>query len=215
MRTPYSTFLFDLDGTLIDSVELILSSYRHTLTVHRGSVPSDDVWLSGLGTPLWEQLKLFTDDPDELEAMITTYRDHNISNHDAMVREYPGVLDAVRTLHGRGHRLGVVTSKVRQGAYRGLRRFEIEAYFEAIVGADDVPEHKPHPAPVLKALDLLEVQPENAIFVGDSPHDIKSGRAAGVRTVAVLWGPFRRAVLEAEEPDYLVATPAELLALTA
>jgi len=63
---PLSTFLFDLDGTLIDSIELILRSYRHTMRLHRRHEPSDDVWMQGLGTPLWVQFRQFTDDPAEI-----------------------------------------------------------------------------------------------------------------------------------------------------
>src|SRR5207253_8222637 len=108
-----STFLFDLDGTLIDSIELILRSYRHTMRLHRGQEPSDDVWMQGLGTPLWVQFRQFTDDPAEIEAMVTTYRAYNLAHHDEMVRPYDGVVEAVRALRDRGKTLGLVTSKMR------------------------------------------------------------------------------------------------------
>jgi pyrophosphatase PpaX len=202
--------LFDLDGTLIDSVELILSSYRHTLRVHRGTVPADEVWLEGLGTPLWEQFRRFTTDATEIDAMVATYREHNLAHHDGMVREYPGVRPAVQRLHARGVRLGVVTSKLRGGAERGLRRCGFDGMFEVLVCADDVERPKPHPEPVLRALDALAATPAEALFIGDSPHDLASGRAAGVRTGAVLWGPFPREQLARHEPDYWFARPVEL-----
>lgn len=208
----FATFLFDLDGTLIDSIELILSSYRHTLTVHRGSVPPDDVWLAGLGTPLWVQFREFTDDPAEIDAMIATYREHNLAHHDRLVRRYPGVNGAVAEVARRA-RLGIVTSKMRRGAQRGLSHCGFDGLFEVIVGADDVERPKPDPQPVERALSQLDADPAATVFVGDSPHDLQAGRAAGVRTAAALWGPFPRDLLEPHAPDFWLRDPSELARL--
>ncbi len=212
-KPELQTYLFDLDGTLIDSVELILTTYRHTLMVHRGAVPGDEVWLKGLGTPLWDQFRLFTDDPAEIEAMVATYREYNLAHHDAMVKRYPGATEAVRTLRERGKKLGVVTSKLRAGTLRGLRVGGFDGLFDVLVGADDVDRHKPDPAPVRRALELLTAEPSTTVFIGDSPHDLVSGRAAGVRTAAALWGPFPREWLEPHQPDYWLREPGEITAL--
>ena len=209
-----STFLFDLDGTLIDSIDLILRSYRHTMRTHRGHDPGDDVWMNGLGTPLWVQFRQFTEDPAEIEAMVATYRAYNLAHHDEMVRPYTGVVDAVRMLERRARALGLVTSKLRSGALRGLRLAGLEDAFTVVVGADDVTHPKPHPEPVLKALERLGVGAETAVFIGDSRHDIECGRAAGVKTAAVLWGPFDRAHLADLNPDYWLERPADLTLLT-
>lgn len=210
MTRGLHTVLFDLDGTLIDSVELILRSYRHTLQHHRGTVPPDEVWLEGLGTPLWEQFRLFTDDPQEIEAMVATYREHNLQHHDALVRVFPGVPEAVDALKARGVRLGVVTSKLRTGTLRGLERCGLDGQFEVLVCADDVTRPKPHPEPVERAVELLGATPATTLFVGDSPHDLAAGRAAGVYTGAVLWGPFPRDWLARHEPDFWFTDPTEL-----
>ena len=207
---PLSTFLFDLDGTLIDSVDLILRSYRHTMRRHRGHEPSDDVWMQGLGTPLWVQFRQFSDDPAEIEAMVATYREYNLAHHDEMVRPYQGVVEAVRSLHRGANVLGLVTSKMRSGAVRGLRIAGLEDAFDVIVGSDEVTHPKPHPEPVLIALERLGAPPESAVFIGDSRHDLECGRAAGVKTAAVLWGPFDRAHLADLEPDYWLERPADL-----
>lgn len=211
---PYETFLFDLDGTLLDSVELILGSYRHTLRIHRGDVPPDEIWLAGLGTPLRAQFRRFSDDGDEIEAMVATYRDYNLAHHDELVRPYPGIRDAVRALRQRGARIAVVTSKNRQGTDRGLRHAGLADDVEAVVSADDVGDrHKPHPEPVRAALRALGEPPEHTVFVGDSPHDLAAGRDAGVATAAVAWGPFPRATLQALAPDHWIGDPTDLLAL--
>ncbi len=211
---PLTTVLFDLDGTIIDSIDLILRSYRHTLRAHRGLEPPDEVWMKGLGTPLWVQFRDWTDDPAEIEAMVATYRAYNLEHHDALVRPYDGVVQAVRDLKTRGKTLGLVTSKMKSGAERGLRVAGLEQVFDTIVGSDEVEHPKPHPEPVLKALQRLGAPPGDAVFVGDSRHDIECGRAAGVKTAAVLWGPFDRSHLADLAPDYWLEDPADLAQFT-
>src|SRR5881397_1226850 len=210
-----STFLFDLDGTLIDSIELILRSYRHTMRTHRGLEPPDEVWMQGLGTPLWVQFRHWTEDPAEIDAMVATYRAYNLEHHDAMVRPYDGVVAAVRDLKRRDKTLGLVTSKMRSGALRGLQVAGLEDAFHVIVGSDEVTHPKPHPEPVLKALEHLRASAHDAVFIGDSRHDIECGRAAGVKTAAALWGPFDRSHLADLEPDYWLERPEDIRSLTA
>ena len=206
----FGTFLFDLDGTLIDSIDLILRSYRHTLRTHRGVEPPDELWLKGLGTPIRVQLRQWSEDAGEIEAMAQTYTTYNLAHHDALVRPYDGIVAAVTRLKQRGKQLGLVTSKSRSGAQRGLRVSGIETAFEVIVGADEVTNPKPHPEPVLLALERLGTNANDAVFVGDSRHDIECGRAAGVATAAALWGPFDRAHLEDLNPDYWLETPEDV-----
>ena len=210
---PFSTLLFDLDGTLIDSIDLILRSYRHTMMVHRGEEPPDDIWMEGLGTPLSVQFRRWTEDESEIRAMVETYRTYNLAHHDELVRAYDGVVEQVLRLDAGGKTLGLVTSKMRGGALKGLRLVGIEAAFDVVVGSDEVTHPKPHPEPVLLALERLGRAPADAVFIGDSRHDIESGRAAGVKTAAVLWGPFDREHLEDLDPDYWLERPADLSTL--
>jgi pyrophosphatase PpaX len=210
---PISTVLFDLDGTLIDSIRLIIDSYHHTLATHGLPPQSDDEWLAGIGTPLVVQFREWGEDPLRLEALVATYREYNLANHDSRVTAYPGVVEMIRLLHKRRVRLGVVTSKNVAGARRGLRLIGIEETMEVIVGADDVQNPKPHPEPIHLALDRLGVAAESTIYVGDSLHDMHSGRAAGVRTGAVLWGPFGRKHLEPAGPDFWLERPDQLVEL--
>jgi len=211
MPRPIRTVLFDLDGTLLDSVRLILDSYHHTLATHGIPARTDDYWLAGLGTPLRVQFADWTDEPDLLQAMIATYRDFNITHHDARVRAYPGTVELVREIRRRRLLTGLVTSKQRPGADRGLRFLGLTDAIDVIVAADDVENPKPHPEPVLRALDQLGSEPGEAIYAGDSIHDMECGRAAGARTAAVLWGPFDRPHLEPTSPDYWLPRPDALL----
>jgi len=207
------TVLFDLDGTLIDSVRLILDSYHHTLATHGLPPRSDEEWLAGVGTPLTVQFADWRDDPETLQTLIATYREYNLKHHDRMVTVYPGVVEVVRALKADGVATGLVTSKNRAGALRGLTLVQLEALMDVLVCADEVENPKPHPEPVEKAVRLLSADPRATVYVGDSVHDMLSGRAAGVRTAAVLWGPFGRAHLEGAQPDYWLERPEELLTL--
>ena len=207
------TVLFDLDGTLIDSIRLILDSYHHTLSQHQLPARSDDDWLKGIGTPLHVQFAEWQGHPERLQAMIATYREYNLKHHDRMVTVYPGVVDAVRDLKAAGMATGLVTSKNRQGALRGLKLVGLEALMDVMVCADEVTNPKPHPEPVEKAVALLGAEPATTVYVGDSVHDMHSGRAAGVKTAAALWGPFGRSHLEGARPDYWLERPGELVEL--
>lgn len=208
-----STVLFDLDGTLLDSIRLIIDSYHHTLATHGLPPRSDDEWLAGIGTPLTVQFSQWVEDPERMVELVATYREYNLTHHDSRVSAYPGVVDVVHHLKQRELRLGVVTSKNVAGARRGLRLIGIEETMEVIIGADDVQNPKPHPEPIHLAMDRLGVSAESTIYVGDSLHDMHSGRAAGVRTGAVLWGPFGRAHLEPAEPDFWLERPEQLVDL--
>jgi pyrophosphatase PpaX len=207
------TALFDLDGTLIDSIRLILDSYHHTLNQHNLPARTDEEWLRGVGTPLQVQFSEWRESPEMLEAMIATYREYNLRHHDRMVTVYPGVLDAIREIKAAGMQTGLVTSKNRQGALRGLTLVGLEALMDVMVCADEVSNPKPHPEPVQKAVALLGADPSRTVYVGDSIHDMRSGRAAGVRTAAALWGPFGRSHLESADPDFWLETPRDLIPL--
>ena len=209
-RRPFSTYLFDLDGTLIDSIDLILESFRHTMRTHLGAVPAEREWRAGFGTPLRTQLAQFARDATQADAMTSTYREYNREHHDRLVRPYPGIREALEALRERNVTLAIVTSKTRQLAWRGLRRCALDEYFEVLVGVEDVTEFKPHPAPVLTALARVAADAAETVFIGDSPHDVASGRAAGVRTAAVGWGPFESDSFGRHRPHHWLSKPSEI-----
>ena len=210
---PLKTVLFDLDGTLIDSIQLIIDSYHHTLEAHGLPARTDQQWLDGIGTPLRVQFAEWAHDEAQMEAMIATYRDYNIFHHDRRVSVYPGVVEMVRAVRTAGCRTGLVTSKNRVGAFRGLRLAGLEEAMDVVIGADDVTNPKPHREPVDRAVAHLGADPATTVYVGDSIHDMHSGRSAGVRTAAVLWGPFGRSDLEPAMPDFWLERPRDLLTL--
>jgi len=145
--------------------------------------------------------------------MVDTYRAYTDTHHDRLLKSYAGIDGALGALRGAGARLAVVTSKSHALARRGLARCGLDEYFGVLIGADDVQEHKPHPAPVLAALDRLSADPGDTVFIGDSPHDIEAGRAAGVQTAAALWGPFPREALAQVSPHHWLDAPACIASL--
>jgi pyrophosphatase PpaX len=185
------------------------------MRVHRGRTLPDAEWIEGLGTPLRVQFRRFTSDEDEVRRMIATYREWNLAHHDAMVRAFPGAPDTVRELRAAGAKLAIVTSKNRLGVELGLTHCGFDGLFDALVTSDDLAASKPDPAPVRAALGLLGATADRTLFVGDSPHDIAAGRDAGTKTAACLWGPFERARLAAERPDYYLNSIQELPRLVA
>ncbi|HEU4628381.1 MAG TPA: HAD-IA family hydrolase [Gemmatimonadaceae bacterium] len=201
--------LFDLDGTLLDTMELILASARHAFA-GRERAPTDAEWLAGVGTPLQAQLRAYALDEADLEALTRRYRAHQVEHHDRLTRCFDDVPATLAVLQARGHPMAVVTSKATAIARRGLAFTGIERFFPVVIGADETMRHKPDPEPVRLALDRLGYAPSDALFVGDSTHDVLAGRAAGVRTVAACWGPVARAELEAAGADHLLGCLAEL-----
>ena len=206
---PPATWLFDFDGTLVDSVELILDSLRHATRAVLGRVVPDDVLRSRVGRPLEEHMREL--DAERAEDLVAVYREHNMRRHADLLRPYPGVAEMLAGLRGRPARIGIVTSKMRPAVDAGMALVPL-GEFDAIVTCEDTDRHKPDPAPVLRGLELLAADPETTVYVGDSPYDVRAGRAAGVRTAAALWGAFPAAVLRAERPDRELARPEEALA---
>jgi pyrophosphatase PpaX len=203
--------LYDFDGTLADTTELVMNCFRHTMATHLGEVPPMEEWLRGFGTPLEVQMARFARHADEVERMIATYRDYQEEHAKRYLVPFPGAMETVDALKAAGLPLAIVTSRHRESTLRAMDLCGLTRHFDLIVAPEDVGNPKPHPEPVLFALDRLGVSAENAIFVGDSPHDLASGREAGTLPAGALWGPFPRAALEAERPDYLLEAQEEVL----
>lgn len=214
MKSQCEAVLFDLDGTLADTVGLILLSYRHTMERHLGAAPPDEAWIAGMGRPLRDQLAEFASTPDQAKSMLETYVSFQRTVHDEMVQPYPGVVELVETLTREGRPIALVTSKRREMARRTLRCCGLEQHFGVVIGGDDVERGKPHPAAVFAALEAMALVPSRQVlFVGDSPYDVQAGNAAGVTTVAALWGPFEREVVMNASPHHVVDTPAAIATL--
>jgi pyrophosphatase PpaX len=195
--------LFDLDGTLVDTVPFILEAVRHAFDGY-GACPTDAEWIAGIGTPLRTQLASFARRPDDVQPLFDRYRTYWLANHDDRTRCFPGAVEVLAQLQGRGHPIGVVTAKIEQGAHRTLRHTGLLPYVQAVVGADSCANAKPHPEPVLLALSRLGCLPAGALLVGDSPHDVAAAKAAGCTAAAALWGACTREALAAAGADFFL-----------
>ena len=211
----WSGVFFDLDGTLADTVELILKCFRFTTKKHFGqSLPDADV-VATLGIPLPVQMKGFARSAEEAELMRKTYIAYQDIVHDEMVQSFPGASSVLRTLRSNGTKIAVVTSKRAGIAKRTLECCGLWESVDLVVCADQVQRPKPHPESVNLALSELGLEPDRVVFVGDSPFDLQAGKGAGTRTAAALWGPFNLEELLAEEPDFVLDAIEDVLEINA
>lgn len=193
--------LFDLDGTLIDSIGLLLECMQYAFQ-GRERTPTTAEWVAGIGTPLRTQLAEWCGGDADVEAMVGRYRDYQDLHLERLTSPFPEVLDTIRWARAAGYPTAIVTSKGKGMTKRSLDHVGLGEAFDAVVTFEETSRHKPLPDPVYLALERLGAAPGSALFVGDSPHDMHAGRAAGVKTAAALWGPFSRDELAVASPDY-------------
>jgi len=199
----YDTVLFDLDGTILDTNELIIISFLHALKDYTEEGFSRDHIIPFMGAPLVEQMKRFSG-LEEVDHLVDAYREINLRLHDEYVQLFDQVEEVLAKLHESGIKLGVVTTKMRLTTDKGLAFTNIAKYMGAVITIDDVKHAKPHAEPVQKALEGLGADPARTLMVGDSTVDIQSGLNAGVKTVGVAWSLKGEQVLRNVGADYII-----------
>ena len=208
----YTTVLFDLDGTILDTNELIIRSFLHALKGHVADDFSREHIIPYMGAPLEEQLRRFSG-LEEVDELVAAYREINLALHDEFVKAFEFVPEVLEQLHKAGIKLGVVTTKMRLTTERGLKYVGIEKYMDAVVTIDDVAHAKPHAEPVLKAMKLLGAEAKSTLMVGDSTMDIQSGINANVDTVGVAWSLKGKKVLKDAGADFIIDTMKDLYSI--
>jgi pyrophosphatase PpaX len=205
---PFPAVLFDVDGTLIDTAELIADALEYTCGLHLGQTHPRETYYRLIGKPVKVQMEILGGErgPEMVETAMLYYEEH----HDRE-RPFPGALDTLARLAEVGVRLGLVTSKTRRELNPTLERVPLQRYVRIIVTAEQTTRPKPFPDPIYLALQTLQLPAEEVLFVGDSPYDLQSGRAAGVTTGAATWGPHPWPALEAEGPRFMFRTFGEVL----
>lgn len=203
------TILFDLDGTLLDTKPLIDRSFIHTFEHFRPDYAlSDEELDSFFGPTLYQTFSRYSDDEQEIQDMIAYYREYNVANHDAIVKAMPGAKELIYTLHKKGYKLGVVSSKKTDLVRHGLELFGLLNKMDVVIGADEVKNHKPAPDGILLAKEKLEA--DRVAYVGDTLNDILAGKAAGVKTIGCLYIKHPEIMLEAN-PDYVIQKLTDIL----
>jgi len=208
----YDTYLFDADGTLLDTSELIFQSFFHTcLKFGPFEVTREEVFRD-VGIPLTVQLEklLGKKNPEEMEAVLKSHRSYQKEIYKDSLRLYEGVKTGLEELRSKGVRLGIVTSRNRDSLDTYLAHTGILNLFEVIASPEVTDNHKPHPEPVLWAMEKLGSDRERTLFVGDAVFDILSGNEAGVDTALISWGHNDPAEIKAK-PTWIIHSFDELL----
>jgi len=202
--------LFDVDGTLLDTIPLIVETYHAIFQQFLGHSGDDKAILASIGLPL--DTFLHDVSPEHAAAMKVAYLDYNHTRLDTHVAVFRGILPMLADLQARGIPLGVVTSKRHDSAARSLAQFGLLAFFQTVITKDSTRRHKPYADPLFAAMKELGLDdPSRIVYVGDSLHDHYSARAAGCRSVLVGWTKMPVQDLLAAGPDLWLERP-DLLA---
>lgn len=232
----FEAVIFDLDGTLLDTKELITKSFVHTFEKFRpGYILSDEEVDSFFGPTLKESFSRYTEDEEELKQMIEYYREYNKEKHDEFVKAFPGAKETLKSLKHKGYDIAVVSSKISYMVSHGLELFGLLQYVDVIIGEEEAPEPKPSPSGINMAIEQLislrndnlckesssdEVKEDNkfskenyrAIYIGDTINDIKAAHNANIKACGVLYIKDPSIMLEAS-PDYVINKLSEILSV--
>jgi pyrophosphatase PpaX len=209
MANKIETILFDFDGTLFDTNDLIIETFMAVLGKHFPGRYAREDCLPFMGPPLRETFEALA--PENVDQMMEEYVKWNLENHDRLTSEFPGVSEVLKKLKERGLKMAIVSTKRNKTIHRGLDLMDAEGIFEVVIGLDDVTHAKPHPEPLQKAMDALGADPATTLMVGDNSHDIEGGRNAGTLTAGVAWSAKGRAFMESLKPDYMLDAIEDLL----
>lgn len=213
-NTKITTILFDFDGTLMNTNDLIIDSWRHTFRVIEDKDIDEDEIIRTFGEPLIKTMeKTFPNVPTE--ECVEIYRSYHRDSFGDRISLFPGVKEMLEELKALGYKMAVVTSRATLTTREAMEKYEIQDLFDVVVTCDDTDKHKPDPEPVRIALNQLKSSPEESIMIGDSMYDILCARNAGVLSVLVGWA---MAVTDEEKegpdkPDYFVETADDIVKL--
>ena len=207
--------LWDFDGTLLDSKDVISESWRHTVMSYTGRDVSDEELRQTFGEMLIDSMRRLMPEVDPVEA-VEFYRAYQIDIFLDRIRLYDGTEEVLRALKAAGYRNAIVTSRLTRSTHKALNKFGLTELFDAVLTASDTDKFKPDPAPIYMILDMIGCTPDDAILIGDTSHDIEAGKNAGIITVLVGWSdalPPGKIRDEAPTPDLIIEKLTDLLEL--
>ncbi|MDK2798487.1 MAG: pyrophosphatase PpaX [Clostridiales bacterium] len=201
--------IFDFDGTLIDTNELIiLSLYETVKNVLHKEISQHDL-IPVLGKHLEAQMRYFSE--KKYKEMILYYKNYYRIHRDRMIKKFPGTSDLLKKLKFLGCKIGIASAKGRSGILHGLKRFDLNQYVDCIISAYDVENNKPHPECIYKLKDYFQCKNKDMLIIGDSPYDILCGINAQIKTALVSWTIFPKERFEGITPDYIVNEPLDII----
>lgn len=203
--------LFDYDGTLMDTNNIILESWQHTFRAIKGQEHPEKELYATFGEPLSYTMERFFPGED-VDRCVEIYRNYQLDHYQKLIEMFPGMVELVKDLKDRGYLTGVVTSRLPSTTFQGLDKYGLTPYFDAVVTCADTDKHKPDPEPALLCLEKLGVQPSEAVMIGDTTYDILCGKRAGVKSGLVGWSvAYTEELLQGEtKPDFIMNTAEEL-----
>jgi len=206
-----NTVLFDLDGTLIDTNDIIIESFKYTFKTHVPEVEFDlNLFKSFIGPSLQQTFSEYVDD-ETIKLMIKSYRDYYKANEFDYFSIYPNVISVLKELKNKGFNLGIVTTKFKEAAWPSFTHYGLDEYFDCFIALDHVENPKPHREPVDLALSKFEHT--GAIMVGDNQGDILAGKNANIYSCGVAWSFKGKEYLEKVNPDFMIDDMTDLLTI--
>lgn len=207
----YKGIIFDLDGTLLDTIDDLTDAVNHTLIKYGFPIRHRNEILDfvGHGAKVLIERALPNDQKHRIDEVLSDYKNYYDSHAMHKTKPYQGITDLLTRLN-QNIKLGVVSNK-QDKAVKQLVSHYFEPIFIAVVGESKQVPKKPDPASVLKVIEMMNLSPNDVVFVGDSEVDIETAKNVGCDMIAVTWGFRTKELLKALNPTYLIDDPYEIL----
>lgn len=203
-----NTFLFDFDGTVVDSVPGIMTTLEKTKEAMKVNFDLDYA-KSLIGTPLVSMGVQLCGEKRAAE-FVETYRSEYFKWGADKILYFTGMEQLLENLNNKGYSCAVVTSKRRDSLNCNLDFLDGHKYFDVLVSKESTDFFKPHPAPIEYALTALNADPKEAVMIGDTHYDLECGQGAGTKTIGVTWGVEPKDTIIRANPDFIAESPNEL-----
>lgn len=204
----FKTFIFDVDGTILDTEQAAINALQAVLSEKGKEYDKDDLKFA-FGIPGVESLKrLGVENPEEVQV---EWADRMISDYSNDMQMFDGIEEVLHKLAKKTVRMGIVTSKTREEYIDQFQEYNIHLLFEQAITADDTEKHKPEPEPLLACLKRLSTDPRDAVYIGDTLYDMQSAQRAGVKFALAAWGAH--SLEEFNQADYRLEKPKDILKL--
>ncbi len=208
----YDTYLFDVDGTLIDTAELIFQCFKYSCKKFADVDISRDVVMKHIGLPFKGQLDRYIGETTEMrcDEVFTEHMKYQATQYKKYLKAFDSVSELLDALVEKNIKIGIVTSRKKDSLLPYLNETGLGDYFKVIISPEDTVNHKPYPEPIEAALNKLKSKPETCIYIGDSIYDIEAGSRAGCDTAFVSWSNIDASECHIK-PTYVIDSPLDLI----